>query len=207
RTEGVGRVPPWGGAKMLILARNAGSTELGVAFPVVSRHVSMDPVGARRGVLPPGACEEGHPHPAASPRQARTRCLRGVLQVRGHFHRRGEFVAALLGLRAARLADPSAMRGSIRFLDRSGAASRLEGALRLRGGGSGPTAAAPSSKPARFKILPRGAGSGSARVSKTPAASGQVPPNNRPQSVPWRGLRVRGTATLPANPVGVRSGS
>ena len=102
------------------------------------------------------------------------------------------------------------MRGSIRFLDRCGAASRLEGALRLRGGGSGPTAAAPSSKPARVKILPRGAGSGSARVSKTPAASGQVPLNNRPQSVPWRGLRVRGPATLtkqPANPVGVRSGS
>src|SRR6266436_9562808 len=31
-----------------------------LGYPVVSRHVSMDPVGARRGVLPPGAREEGH---------------------------------------------------------------------------------------------------------------------------------------------------
>src|SRR5262249_57764364 len=105
---GRGRWSSSGGANRLILARNAGPTDMRVGYPVATRHVSMDPVGARRGVLPPGGREEGHPHPAASPRQARTRCLRGVLQVRGHFHRRGEFVAALLGLRAARLADPSA---------------------------------------------------------------------------------------------------
>jgi len=39
------------------LARNAGSTDMRLGYPVVSRHVSMDPVGARRGVLPPGARE------------------------------------------------------------------------------------------------------------------------------------------------------
>src|SRR5262249_54775336 len=85
------------------------------------------------------------------------------------------------------------MRGSIRFLDRCGAASRLEGALRLRGGGRGPTAAAPSSKPARVKILPRGAGCPQPfRSRRTNDQSNiwrrcqpQAPTNSRRSTGPW----------------------
>src|SRR5262245_9376163 len=79
-----------------------------LGYPVVSRHVSMAPVGARRGVLPPGAREEGHPHPAAAPRQ---HCPCGVLLVRVPFHRRDEtspptfFRIALPAAEVARLKD------------------------------------------------------------------------------------------------------
>jgi hypothetical protein len=39
------------------LGQERWSTDMRLGYPVVSRHVSMDPVGARRGVLPPGARE------------------------------------------------------------------------------------------------------------------------------------------------------